>query len=220
MSHPSALNIPGFGPITRLGNSDMFCFVIDTEHVMLFLFKNGDVYDLAIWPNLYGNNINEHLFDNQHPNFYSCYLSYSSADRIFAHRLHEFLTNKQIKCWLDEQEMRPGDDLYDVIFKNIEASDKLLLCCSKSSLSSWWVKSEITTAFEKEQKLSKEGNNQVCVLIPLDLDGFIFSDEWKSAMASRIRGRVVADFTGWQSDEIRFISTSEALVKALEVATG
>jgi hypothetical protein len=34
--------------------------------------------------------------------FYSCFISYSHADQPFAHRLHDQLQGRGIRCWLDE----------------------------------------------------------------------------------------------------------------------
>ena len=47
----------------------------------------------------------------------------------------------------------------------------MLLCCSKDSLTSWWVDNEIGRAFAKKQVLMKDRKKKVLVLIPLDLDG-------------------------------------------------
>src|SRR5690348_8527605 len=65
--------------------------------------------------------------------------------------------------------------------------DKVLLCCSKSSLTSWWVDSEINRAFQKEAQLMKERGKKVLALIPLNLDGFLFSDDYQSGKKTEIK---------------------------------
>jgi uncharacterized protein YjbI with pentapeptide repeats len=83
--------------------------------------------------------------------FYSCFISYSHADKSFARRIHDGLQAMGIRCWLDEKQMLPGDDIYEQVDRGIRLWDKVLLCCSRDSLRSWWVDDEITRAFKKEQ---------------------------------------------------------------------
>jgi hypothetical protein len=45
----------------------------------------------------------------------------------------------QIRCWLDEHQLLPGDDLHEGIDRGIRLWDKVLLCASKASLANWWV---------------------------------------------------------------------------------
>lgn len=40
--------------------------------------------------------------------FYSCFISYSHADKSFARRLHDSLRARGIRVWLDEHQLLPG----------------------------------------------------------------------------------------------------------------
>ncbi len=150
--------------------------------------------------------------------FYSCFISYSHADAAFARRLHDTLQGRGIRCWLDEHQLLPGHNIYDEIDRGIKLWDKVLLCCSKSALSSWWVDNEVDKAFAKEQSLWKERGEKVLALIPLNLDGALFN--WQDGKANAVLQRKAADFTDWESSNTKFEHGVESLVKALRAHDG
>ncbi len=152
--------------------------------------------------------------------FYSCFISYSHTDKSFARRLHDGLQARGIRCWLDEKQLRPGDDIYDAVDRGIRLWDKVLVCCSEASLTSWWVDNELATAFEKEQQLMKARKEKVHAVIPLNLDGHLFSGQWKSGMSSQVKRRLASDFTGWETDNAKFESAFEDVVLALRTDAG
>ena len=155
---------------------------------------------------------------NEAIQFFSCFISYSHQDKPFAKRLFDTLQGRGVRCWLDEKQMLPGDDIYGQVDRGIRLWDKVLLCCSKQSLAeSWWVNSEIDRAFKKEQLLMKERGQKTLALIPLDLDGYLLSGQWQSGLAQPVPvlSRFVADFRGWNRGHEEFEAQVERVILAL-----
>jgi TIR domain/Pentapeptide repeats (8 copies) len=155
------------------------------------------------------------VFTTEPIHFYSCFISYSRRDKAFGRRLYSALQSRSVPCWIDEKDILPGEDIYHQVARGIRRADKVLLCCSKHSLASWWVENEIATAFEKEQQLMKQTNKKVNVLIPLNLDGSLFTDQFASGYGAKIRTRLAPDFTGYSRSAVKFDEQVEALVRAL-----
>lgn len=151
--------------------------------------------------------------------FFSVFISYSHSDAAFARRLYNELVNHGIRCWLDEHQVLPGDDIYEQVNAGIRDWDKVLLCCSQSSLTSWWVDNEIDEAFQKERRLMKERQRKILALIPLNIDGYLFKG-WESGKAQQVKSRLAADFTGWTQEEAKFREALNKLVMALKTSGG
>jgi uncharacterized protein YjbI with pentapeptide repeats len=130
--------------------------------------------------------------------FYSCFISHSTADQDFAKRLYADLQAAGVRCWFAPEDMAIGDRIRDRIDQSIRVYDKLLVVLSSNSINSRWVEDEVEAALDKERSLSSSG--RVSVLFPVDIDGTI--NQTTTAWANSIRRtRHIGDFTRWKEHD-------------------
>lgn len=144
--------------------------------------------------------------------FYSCFISYSSKDQLFAERLHADLQKKGVRCWFAPEDLKIGDRFRDRIDESIQLHDKLLVVLSENSVSSQWVNDEVETAIERERR---EGHT---VLFPIKIDDAVTESEQAWAAAIR-RTRHIGDFTRWK-DHDSYQRAFERLLRDLKAEEG
>jgi uncharacterized protein YjbI with pentapeptide repeats len=149
--------------------------------------------------------------------YVSCFISYSHRDKAFAEKLLGALQGEGIRCWLDEKEIRPGDDIAESIDRALQRGDKVLLCCSVHSLNSYWCDRELAIALEKEERLTKSHSRPTLVIIPLDLDGYLYDEAWRGAYRAENRRRLASDFKNWESSESDFQKKVKDVIRALRI---
>jgi uncharacterized protein YjbI with pentapeptide repeats len=132
-------------------------------------------------PSLVGNTIQ----------FYSCFISYSSKDQLFADRFHADLQNKGVRCWFAPHDLPIGAKTWDAIDQAIRLKDKLLLILSKASLASGWVEDEVNKAFAEER------SRKEVVLFPVRIDSAVMSTAEPWAVKLRDQ-RNIGDFGRWK----------------------
>ncbi len=126
--------------------------------------------------------------------YYTCFISYSSKDEMFAKRLYNDLQGEGVRCWFAPEDMKIGDKIRHRIDESIRVYDKLLVVLSYNSLASTWVENEVETAFEKEQQYNK------LVLFPIRLDETIMQTNQAWAVTLR-RTRHIGTFTHWNDPQ-------------------
>ncbi len=146
---------------------------------------------------------------------YVCFICHSQADHVFALRLHDALQGRGIRCWREAKPLLPGDDIYDHVDRVHRPADRVLLCVSSSSLTSWWVDREIDRACTEADPARRGGPGAVPSLLALDLDGCLARGQSPNGRGQQLRSRLGADFNGWARDEGRFQAGVENVIKVL-----
>jgi hypothetical protein len=123
--------------------------------------------------------------------FHSLFISYSSHDATFAHRLHADLQKEGVRCWFAPQDMKIGDKVRSRIGEAIHLQDRLLLILSEHSVSSDWVEHEVEIA------LARERRDKRTLLSPIRLDNAILERPYTGWAALVQNERHIGDFTNW-----------------------
>jgi len=122
--------------------------------------------------------------------FYSCFMSYSRKDQVFADRLHADLQDKGVRCWFAPHDLPIGAKTLDEIDAAIRLRDKLLVILSEASIASDWVEDEVSKAFAEERE------RNMTILFPIRIDDVVMTTS--EAWARKLRDqRNIGDFRQW-----------------------
>ncbi len=152
--------------------------------------------------------------------FYTCFISYSTADEEFATRLHNDFQAAGIRCWKWDKDAVTGKSMWGEIDNAIRRFDKLVLIASQSSMKSPLVMDEIERAIQKERDLITKKNagqhdGETDVLFPVRLDDYIL-DDWDHERRVDVTKKVIADARNWHTDAGQYADIRDRLVKHLK----
>ena len=107
----------------------------------------------------------------------SIFISHSSADKKYARKLFHEFNRIGVKAWLDEREIKVGDDIISNIERGLRESDYLAIILTSNSISSRWVEEELNS-FRIQQ--INEGNTKVLPLLfeECELPPLLRSKKW------------------------------------------
>jgi hypothetical protein len=122
--------------------------------------------------------------------FYSCFISYSSIDQLFAERLHADLQKKGVRCLFAPHDLPIGAKIWDAIDDAIRLRDKLLVILSEASIASDWVEDEVNKAYAEERERKET------VLFPIRIDDAVMTtpEPWARKLRDQ---RNIGDFRQW-----------------------
>jgi len=126
------------------------------------------------------------------------FVSHSSKDKAFARRLVNSVEFYGIPYFLDEREIKVGENIPETIFNALGRATHVIYVISKNSINSKWMAEELSVA--KMRQLSNQG----CTILPALID-----EVTPPASISHIK---YADFRKWEVKESYFESLKELLV--------
>lgn len=161
--------------------------------------------------------------------FYTCFISYASPNQAFAQRLYNDLQGKGVRCWYYPETAIMGRRVWEDIDRAIRVYDKLIVICSRASLTSPAVLREIEHALAREDAIARENAQKLRdaakgepprlkdkdVLFPIRLDNYVF-DGWEHQRKLDVTGRTIGDFVGWRRSARKYEASLGRLLHALD----
>ena len=140
------------------------------------------------------------------------FISHSSKDKPFVRKLKEDLNFNDIETWVDEDELKPGDKLYDTLILGLQSSSHFLIVLSNNIINSHWVDTEINEAISSlDKKIIKKIIPVVLrkTNIPEAIQGLFYADFSDIVFTLRDDGKV--NFTG-----DKYLKELEKIIKAIK----
>ncbi len=148
-------------------------------------------------------------------NYHTCFISYSDKDDEFVSKLYGNLTQENVQCCRYKEDS--SGDLWAFINNEIKDKDRVILVCSKNSLESRPVMREVNRALRKTDSLKKQGLD-IEVLIPITIDEYVHSEEWKNKYAADVKELTIIDFQDWTNSK-SYKKAFDKLIKDLRAET-
>jgi hypothetical protein len=145
--------------------------------------------------------------------FYSLFISYSTADEEFATRLHNDLQAKGVRCWFAPHDIESGKKIHEQVERAIHMQERTLVILSGSSIQKPWVQYELKNARKRELEENRP------VLYPISICDYETLKNWKlfhlnADLAGEIREYYIPDFSEWKNPT-KYSIQLETLVKSL-----
>ena len=138
------------------------------------------------------------------------FISYGGPDESDVLKINKKIKSKGVQTWFFPDDASPGEKLHRVMHDGVNNYDRVLLICSKNSLTRAGVLNEIERVLERE---AKEGGTDI--LIPVTLDDYVYGD-WapeRSDIANQVRSRVI---TKLNTESENFDNAVEKVVDVLK----
>jgi len=121
----------------------------------------------------------------------STFISYGGPDEAFARKLYDMLRAHSVIVFFFPETATVGERIDNEVFRRIQQHDRVLVVCSRDSLSRPGVIHEIQETLDRE---ARDGG--ATYLLPIMIDDYVLTG-WRKThpqLAERIGRRIIADF--------------------------
>ena len=108
-----------------------------------------------------------------------------------------------MRCWYFPEDAKWGEPLWGEIDRSIRLYDKLVVVCSKHSLTSGPVLREIKRELDREDDELRQTGKAKHILFPIALDRYLF-DTCQHERKADVLEKVVGSFQGWSRSAAKY----------------
>jgi len=144
----------------------------------------------------------------------STFISYGTPDESFARKLYKALRAHGVVTFFFPETATIGERISSEVFRNIQEHDRVLLVCSRNSLTRSGVINEIQETLDRE---ARDGG--ATYLLPITIDDYVFR-EWRTinpALAESVGRRIIGDFRKSRHSSDAFDRAVSRVVDALKL---
>lgn len=105
------------------------------------------------------------------PSAYTVFISHSSKETWIAKQISKEIEASGAATWLDDKDLRGGDEIRDSIMRGIRASHEAVVLLSANSLASQWIGYEAGVAKGQDKRVTPILNNLDPNDVPAPLQG-------------------------------------------------
>lgn len=138
----------------------------------------------------------------------------AKEDITLAQALCEKLRAQGVCCWLDSRGATQELPSASASPSPLETNQRTFLCLSKASLNCSWMDAELERCFAREEQFRKRTGRDLSLLFPLNLDGYLFSGDWKHRREKQL-ARLAVDLVGWRRNSTKLDQELQSLIQAL-----
>ncbi len=143
------------------------------------------------------------------------FLSHASQDSDMAVEIHRLLKHEGVPVWMAAQEIKPGANYADTIFKTLTLSKAVIVILTKNSIASEHVRREVNIAIDKKIKLfpvNLSGVDDIVPILPAAWKYWLSITQILTCKDAQTAANTLLGLIGKEGEELEFVRDTPSAV--------
>ncbi len=139
------------------------------------------------------------------------FLSHASQDSDMAVEIHRLLKHEGVPVWMAAQEIKPGANYADTIFKTLTLSKAVIVILTKNSIASEHVRREVNIAIDKKIKLfpvNLSGVDDIVPILPAAWKYWLSITQILTCKDAQTAANTLLGLIGKEGEELEFVNSN------------